>query len=68
MIVPRKITLDEYMSRLMDETISFRVRWRAGQKTEGKKKWPEKMDPGDWDEQFSAHLQTVHSVDRAYGD
>ena len=65
--MPKEIHLATYVASLMEEAQSFQRLWIRERKKD-KTKWPMKMAPGDWDEQFTAHLETVRKGDETYED
>lgn len=50
----KEISLDDFLVGLRKNIDSFEENYRKGMK-ENPTSWPEKMNPGDWDEQFIMH-------------
>lgn len=55
-----KITLTAFEAEQREHIAAFVRDWRQSQDDEGEVQWPDEMAPGDWDEQFTAFMETRH--------
>jgi hypothetical protein len=49
------ISLTEYVEQVKNIISDFKAHWKEGQKSG--LNFPEKLSPGDWDEQFIAFIE-----------
>lgn len=54
----KPLLLSQYTETLRKEVAAFELQWIEHQTKEGTNMWPREMNPGDWDEQFTAFLQS----------